>query len=114
MTKFQDNEECSCVSNKVCDPVTRQECENIKENMPMPMQTLEQRCETKHVEECSKPGTPTTMAASYMLMMPLSAPPTRRPLGRPESPMPQAPQETKEKILTIIKVTQLELQEDSS
>ena len=102
----------SYVSNKVCDPVTRQECENIKENVPK--QTLEQRCETKYVEECSTPGTPTTMAASYMLMMPLSAPPTRRPLGRPESPMPQAPQETKEKILTIIKVTQLELQEDSS
>ena len=56
VTKFQDDEECSYVSNKVCDPVTRQECENVKENVPK--QTLEQRCETKYVEECSTPGTP--------------------------------------------------------
>ena len=62
---------------------TRQECENIKDNVPM--QTLEQQCETKYVEECSTPGTPTTVAASYMPMMPLSAPPTRRPLDRLES-----------------------------
>lgn len=66
-----------------CDPVTRQECENIKDNVPM--QTLEQQCETKYVEECSTPGTPTTVAASYMPMMPLSAPPTRRLLDRLES-----------------------------
>ena len=56
VTKFQDDEECSYVNSKVCDPVTRQECENIKENVPK--QTLEQRCETKYVEECSTPGTP--------------------------------------------------------
>ncbi len=80
----------SYVSNKVCDPVTRQECENIKENVPK--QTLEHRCESKYVEECSNPGTPAGLVASYMLMMPLSAPPTRRPLGRLESPMPLAPQ----------------------
>ena len=45
ITKYEDEENCSNVSGRKCSPATRQECENIKENVPR--QTFEERCNTE-------------------------------------------------------------------
>ena len=54
ITKYEDEENCSNVSGRKCSPATRQECENIKENVPR--QTFEERCNTEYVEECTTSG----------------------------------------------------------
>ena len=52
ITKYEDEENCSNISGRKCSPATRQECENIKENVPR--QTFEERCNTEYVEECTQ------------------------------------------------------------
>ena len=37
-----------------CLPVTRQECNDVVEQVPK--QTFEQECKTEYTEECSKPN----------------------------------------------------------
>ena len=39
------------LSRRIFVKVSRQECENIKENVPR--QTFEERCNTEYVEECT-------------------------------------------------------------
>ena len=48
-----DEENCSSATGRKCAPATRQECENIKENVAR--QTIEERCNTEYVEECTQP-----------------------------------------------------------
>ena len=48
-----DEENCSSSTGRKCAPATRQECENIKENVAR--QTFEERCNTEYVEECTQP-----------------------------------------------------------
>ena len=52
-TKYVDEEQCEEVAARKCSPVTRQECENVKENVAR--QTTETKCRTEYVEECSQP-----------------------------------------------------------
>ena len=52
ITKYVDEENCSSAAGRKCAPATRQECENIKENVAR--QTFEERCNTEYVEECTQ------------------------------------------------------------
>ena len=49
MTRYEDDEQCSTVSNRKCAPATRQQCSEVEEQVPR--QTLEQECSTQLVEE---------------------------------------------------------------
>merc|ERR1711863_202333 len=59
-------EVCNDIPDEVCRSVpatiTRQECENIKENVPR--QTFEERCNTEYVEECTSAPAPAPAAHS--------------------------------------------------
>ena len=53
VTKYVDDEQCSNVGARKCVPATRQECNDVVEQVPR--QTYETECKTEYTQECSQP-----------------------------------------------------------
>merc|ERR1712243_157164 len=53
VTKYVDDEQYSNIGSRKCAPATRQECNDVVEQVPR--QTLETECKTEYVQECSQP-----------------------------------------------------------